>query len=51
MIDHVFSGFAPPDPANLADVNRDCIVDVFDLVYLIDYVFSSGAAPQFGCLP
>jgi hypothetical protein len=47
LIDHIFSGAAPPYPDFIADANCDGVPDVFDVIYLIDYVFSGGPIP--GC--
>ncbi len=36
-------------PLAAADVNGDCLVNIVDVVYLVNYVFKGRAAPQIGC--
>jgi hypothetical protein len=50
MVDHMFSGGAPPVHANSADVNGDCTYDPVDLSYFVDFFFSGGLAPVMGCV-
>ncbi|MEW5875805.1 MAG: hypothetical protein AB1752_11580 [Candidatus Zixiibacteriota bacterium] len=45
LIDLVFFGANPPNPADLADINCDTFPDAVDLALLIDFVFFGGAAP------
>jgi hypothetical protein len=35
---------------NLADVNGNCEINIGDLVYLVDYMFTGGPPPVIGCV-
>jgi hypothetical protein len=42
----MFSGGPPPPCAEEADVNGDATLDISDMVYLVDFMFSSGPPPS-----
>jgi hypothetical protein len=51
LVNVVFKGAPPPDPASVADVDASCTVTSADIIYIVNYVFKSGPSPQIGCAP
>ena len=39
----------PPLCFETADVNNDCVVDSFDVLYFVDYLWGGGPEPECGC--
>lgn len=49
LVNYVFKGGNPPDPASLGDVDASCAVTSADIIYMVGYVFKSGPSPLVGC--
>ena len=49
LINYLFRGGTPPEPACRGDANCDGVVESGDVVYLLNYLFRSGFAPCFEC--
>jgi len=50
MVDYMFLNGEPPTVMDACDVNGSCgIPDISDLTYMVDFQFSGGTWPVFGC--
>ncbi len=45
LVDRIFRGGPPPEPAIAGSVNCDAVVNILDLTYLVDRIFRGGPVP------